>query len=90
MISYLNPENCGGDFQEVALIMTIQIFLRNKTKQKNQRNSFRKAALSSGNLCSVVVPSIDMPTSILVPETKVNPGNIDPIFNNVVFCCCFF
>lgn len=62
MISYLNPENCGGDFQEVALIMTIQIFLRNKNKtEKPKRNSFRKAALSSGNLCSVVVPSSDMP-----------------------------
>lgn len=37
MISYLNPENCGGDFQEVALIMTIQIFLRNKNKTEKPK-----------------------------------------------------
>ena len=62
MISHLNPGNCGGDFQDVALIMTIQIFLRNKNKtEKPKRNSFLKAALSSGNLCSVVVPSSDVP-----------------------------
>ena len=62
MISHLNPGNCGGDFQDVALIMTVQIFLRNKNKtEKPKRNSFLKAALSSGNLCSVVVPSSDTP-----------------------------